>query len=279
MLCSPEPSGAAVAPAYAAGSLQAWALSYITAPTLHEKVHPAIPETWSIDARPLRLTSPSRPEPLIVKKKSRVPWGELATVLQRTRLFHTFLHHELQAAELMAWAMLAFADAPRAFQSGLLTILRDEVAHMNLYEEYLASHGVHFGQYPVRDWFWTRVPQAQSPAQFCAIMGMGFEAANLDHATRFAERLRFAGDAVGAALQERIAQEELSHVRFAVHWYSRLAGPVEFQAWAHHLPAPLSPGVMRGQPIQHALREQAGLPAEFVRALEAFQWSPDARGY
>ena len=38
------------------------------------------------------------------------------------------------------------------------------------------------------------MPSAATPAHFCAVVGMGVEGGNLDHAKRFAERLRAVGD-------------------------------------------------------------------------------------
>ena len=46
---------------------------------------------------------------------------------RRAELLHTFLHHELQAAELMCWAILAFPETPEAFRLGLLGVARDEI--------------------------------------------------------------------------------------------------------------------------------------------------------
>ena len=78
---------------------------------------------------------------------------------------------------------------------------------MQMYREYLADLGTQFGDHPVRDWFWERVPDASSAAHFVATMGMGFEGGNLDHALRFVGLLHAVGDQQGAALQETIYEE------------------------------------------------------------------------
>jgi uncharacterized ferritin-like protein (DUF455 family) len=108
-------------------------------------------------------------------------------------------------------------------------------------------------------------------------MGMGLEAANLEHAPSFAARFRQAGDEVGARIQERIAAEEVAHVGFATRWFARWTGGCDFETWARHLPPPLSPWVMHGQPIAHDARRRAGMPDAFVAALSAYVPEPKGR--
>jgi uncharacterized ferritin-like protein (DUF455 family) len=193
---------------------------------------------------------------------------------KRAQLLETFLHHEVQAAELMAWAILAFPDAPQAMRRGLLGILGDELRHVAMYGERIAAlGGAPWGSEPPNDWFWQRVPQVASAAAFTATLGIGFEGGNLDHAARFAERLRAAGDAEAAAIQERVGEEEIPHVRFALHWFRELTGgPIDFDAWRAHLPVPLTPTVARGQPLNTRDRARAGFDDAFLARLAA--WSP-----
>jgi hypothetical protein len=63
-------------------------------------------------------------------------------------------------------------------------------------------------------------------------------------------------------------------VRFAIHWFERFTGGVDFDVWAAHLPPPLSPLLMRGAPINREARLAAGFPAAFVDALERWQPGP-----
>jgi uncharacterized ferritin-like protein (DUF455 family) len=143
---------------------------------------------------------------------------------------------------------------------------------MRLYRGHLDALGAGYGDFPVRDWFWQRVPSCPTAAHFVATLGVGFEGANLDHAARFAARFRAVGDEAGAALQERVAREEVPHVRFAAAWFRRFAGELDFEAWRAHLPPPLSPILMRGAPLAVAARREAGLSAGFIDELA--RWSP-----
>jgi uncharacterized ferritin-like protein (DUF455 family) len=259
------------------GSVERWAWDYVGSQDLAEKLAPpAPPFAWEESPPIRRIASPGRPPELtVVTEGVRARRGGLRGERARARLVHAFMHHELQAAELMCWALLAFPSAPRAFREGLVRITLDEVRHMGLYAEHLESLGHGFGDFEVRDWFWERVPRVETPAAFVAVLGMGFEGGNLDHASRFAARFREVGDELGAEVQEIVGREEIGHVRFAMHWFRELTGASDFATWAAHLPEPLSPMLMRGDPIRGDLRRRAGMSEEFVEAMIA--WQP-ARG-
>jgi uncharacterized ferritin-like protein (DUF455 family) len=194
----------------------------------------------------------------------------------RARTLHAFFHHELQAAELMCWALLAFADAEPAFRRDLVRICTDEIRHMNLYRAHIEALGFRIGDFGVRDWFWKRVPSCPDKVSFVALMGMGLEGANLEHAPAFAARFRESGDEAGARVQERVGREELAHVRIATRWFERWTGGCDFSTWALHLPAPLTPLLLRGRPIARELRRKAGMSDAFIAELEAYV--PEPRG-
>lgn len=260
------------------GTVERWAWDYVLSTDLAVKLDPPeIPRRWESPPRPRRLAAPGRPKELsITKHAAKTPGPEaMRSPQKRAQLVHTFLHHELQATELFAWAVLAFADAPRPFRGGLLHIAKDEIRHMRMYRDYLATLGCAFGDYPVRDWFWERVPSARAPAELVAVLGVGFEGANLDHTARFAERFRAIGDEPGARLQETVGREEIAHVRFARRWLRRFTGTDDFEAWLSHLPPPLSPILMRGKPIDRARRLEAGLSEAFLDDLA--RWEGDRR--
>jgi uncharacterized ferritin-like protein (DUF455 family) len=260
-----------------AGTLQRWAFDYVSSSSLAHKIAPPeLPVTvlGPEDFPALRLVQPGRPPELHVSaQKIKAPrGGALRDPKKRAALLHTFWHHELQAAELMCWAVLAFPDTPAAFKRGLINICHDEIRHMQLYAAALQALGFQLGEFPVRDWFWQRVPSAASPAAFLATMGLGFEAGNLDHTQRFAELFRAFGDEAGARMQELVAKEEVPHVAFAAHWFRRFEGELSFARWQGELPAPLSPMVMRGDPLNRSARAVAGMDEQFLDALE--QWQP-----
>jgi uncharacterized ferritin-like protein (DUF455 family) len=255
------------------GSVEAWALDYLRSTRLsHKLAPPAPPEAFEPVPVSRRLAAPGRPPELrAARRGSRVP-RDLGHPSARAKLLHTFFHHELSAAELMLWALLAFADAERPFRAGLLRIALDEIRHMNAYREQIERLGFQLGDFAVRDWFWERVPTCATKLAFVSLMGMGLEAANLEHAPEFGARLRESGDHEAAAVQERIAREEIGHVRFGVFWFERWTEGQSFEAWCAALPAPLSPLLMRGKSFDRNARLEAGMHEEFVTALE--RWQP-----
>ena len=260
----------------ASGTVERWAWDYVVSTSLEHKLDPpAPPDAWEVRPPERRIPAPGRPALLRVVARAERKRG-LATPRGRAQVLHAFFHHELQAAELMAWALLAFADAPREFREGLVRIALDEVRHMHLYRAAIERQGFRIGDFAVRDWFWSRVPSCADPAAFVAVMGLGLESANLDHSAHFAAAFRAAGDEESARAQELIGLEEIAHVRFGVRWFSALTGGLDFESWRRALPAPLSPLLMRGTPIGREARARAGQPAAFLDELE--RWTPEPPG-
>ncbi len=300
----PVPAEAAAAPP--AETLEAWALRVLTAPTLEQKLAPgpvpralgAPPEDvggpglddargpgpddaggpWPDDAGgpgpdDARRLLPSRPAPLVrVERAPRTPRpGALVDPRARARLLHLFFHHELQAAELFAWALLAFPEAAPRFRRGLAAIAGEELRHARAYAARVEALGLTLGEVGARDWFWERLAGCASPLAFVSLMGLGLEGGNLDHGRLWARRLAQAGDAESAALVRAVARDEVRHVAFAARWFRRFTGGLCFERWRSELPAPLTPGLMRGAELDREARAAAGLGADFLAALESWE--------
>jgi uncharacterized ferritin-like protein (DUF455 family) len=265
-------------------TLEHWAYQYVTSCSLTHKLEPGpLPNAWALDAwevnAPSRnLSAPGRPDCLRVVKRQRRRFNaaSLAQPEMRARLLHVFFHHELQAAELMCWAFLRFADAEQEFRRGLLAICVDEIRHMKLYRERLLACGHDVSDFEVRDWFWERVPTCTTKLSFVSLMGLGLEAANLEHAPRFASWFRAVADEASARVQERVEREEVAHVAFAQRWFSTWQGELRFDTWSKALPAPLSPLLMKGNPLNRTARRKAGMPVAFLEELE--RWVPETHG-
>ncbi len=257
-------------------SVQAWCRAFLVADGLNDKLRPQRPpnatETtaWEPDAPAERWAKPSRPQELtVVERSQKTPGrGAMQHTNRRAELLHTLAHHELQAAELFAWAILAFPETPIEFRAGLLRLAQEELGHLALYIGHLEKLGHQFGEWPVRDWFWTRMHRCDTPLQFVAFVGLGLEGANLEHTARFADWFREAGDLAGAAILDRVEQDEVGHVSFARRWFETFqGGPLRFSDWSAQLPSPLTPAVFRGTPLNQSARLRAGLSPDFLTEL------------
>jgi uncharacterized ferritin-like protein (DUF455 family) len=254
-------------------SVREFALRVVTSADLDDKLRrpPAgLPDTDP--GPPLRLEAPGRPPGLgiVHVHRAKVPKIEgMADPAQRVRIVHAFCHHELQAVELCAWALLAFPDAPAGFRKGLLGVLFDEQTHTRLYMERLTAMGASLGDFPVSAYFWNKTPGITSPAHFVSAMSLTFENANLDHAPTFGEAARAAGDEQLAALLDRIYEDEVHHVRFGWTWLQRLKGGDEsmWDAWTSRLEHPLHAGRARGRAFRREGRRAAGLDDGFIERL------------
>lgn len=258
------------------GTIERWCRDLVLGEDLETKLHPPAPPdpsadaSWEPDPPVRRLASPGRPAALEVVERAPRPPRALDSADARARLLHTFAHHELQAAELFAWAALAFPATPRAFRAGLVRLCLEELAHLDAYRRRMTELGCAFGDFPVRDWFWDRVPTAQRPESFAALMGLGLEAANLEHTSRFAEAFRRAGDETSAQLLDRVEREEIAHVAFGRTWFERFTGaPLDYETWRDALPRPLSPSVLQGRPLNRRARLEAGMSEAFLELLTA----------
>jgi len=220
-----------------------------------------------------RADGPGRPQALrlVEGAKAEVPSYEgMPDPAQRRRILHGLANHELQAAELFAWALLAFPDAPPGFRRGLAHILQDEQRHTRMYIARLEDTGVCFGDLPVNFYFWKKTVHIHSPLDFICAMSLTFENANLDHTVDYEEAARRAGDPKTAAVIEQIHRDEIEHVRFGWTWLQRWKGEDEsaWDVWRSHLTWPLRPLRARGATFHRAGREAAGLDAEFIQRLE-----------
>jgi uncharacterized ferritin-like protein (DUF455 family) len=256
--------------------LREFATRVLSTPTLEAKLAPPPPGlTDDAPGEPLFWDRPARPPDLVVRtKRTRVPAPKLGTLRdprKRGRTLHFFANHELQAIELMAFALLAYPRAPRAFRGGVLATLRDEQRHLALYLARMEALGGRFGELPVSDNFWSKARDMATPLHYVAALSLTFEGGNLDRAPFYEEVFRAAGDEESAALMRTIHDDEVEHVRFGVTWLRRLKDPAtsDWDAFERHLVWPLRPSKARGAVVRRASRLAAGLDEDFVARLEA----------
>ncbi len=254
-----------------------FALAVLRSETLATKLAP--PRSTLTDEEPGTAEPeirPARPPELAIvpARETRVPGlGGMADPAQRPRIVHALANHELQAAELFAWALIAFPEAPPEFRRGLAGILPDEQRHTRMYVGRLETLGARFGDFAVSGYFWNKIAAIDSPLAFVCAMSLTFENANLDHTVDYADAARRAGDAKTAALIDRIHRDEVEHVRFGWHWLRILKREEQsmWEAFRANLAWPLRPVKARGRSFHRRGREAAGLAPDFIRRLEESQ--------
>lgn len=215
---------------------------------------------------------PGREDSIRIEDGGRVrvpPASGMIDPKQKGRLLHAFANHELQAAELFAWAYLKYSDAPRGFRQGLLRILDDEQRHTRMYVARLTALGGHFGQFPLTGYFWNKSVGLDTPAHFVCAMSLTFENANLDHTIDYAEAARGARDEKTAALIDRVHLDEIDHVKFGWTWLERLKKPDEsmWEAYERHLVWPLQATRGVGRQYHEVGRRAVGMSEAFLDQL------------
>ena len=258
--------------------LRDFAYRVVTARDLELKLRPAKDLRQALrddePGEPLRLDAPGRPENLPIRpgRQVKIPSLEgMGDPRQRARILHALANHELQAAELFAWALLAFPQAPSEFRRGLAEILDDEQRHTRMYIARVEACGSRFGDFPVTGYFWNKVPGITSPLHFVAAMSLTFENANLDHTVEHAAAARAAGDVKTAQVIESIGEDEVRHVRFGWQWLNHWKGADAdaWDTWNAHLEWPLRPIRAKGKEFQRQARLDAGLDPSFIDRLAA----------
>ncbi len=253
--------------------LRDFAHMVVTTTNLGTKLRPASsPLSDHHPGLPRRLGSPGRSPQLTIQpgRAVKVPSLEgMADPTQRARIIHALANHELQAAELFAWAILAFPEAHPEFRRGLASILDDEQRHTRMYLARLEAHGHALGDFPVSGYFWNKIGGLTSPMHFVSAMSLTFENANLDHTKDYAAAARRAGDLKTALVIERVERDEIEHVRFGYRWLEHWKDDAvpAWEAWRAHLEWPLRPSRARGKKFHPEGRRAAGLDEDFIARL------------
>ncbi|MEW5852876.1 MAG: DUF455 family protein [Myxococcota bacterium] len=239
---------------------------------MSDKLAPAPTDLSDDTAPPGPLPDePGRPPRLaMVRLPERLPrLTALVSTEARAECLHRFANHELQAIEMMAWAILRFRDAPAPLRRGLVALIGEEQEHLRLYLARLEAYGVALGDLPVSGNFWERTRDLQDPLAFLCAVGLTFESANLDFALLYRDAFTRAHAPDDAAVMQRVHQEEVGHVRFALTWLRRLKDPAESDLAAYRRATPFPLGLHRakGRNFVASSRRAAGLDEEFIDAI------------
>jgi uncharacterized ferritin-like protein (DUF455 family) len=194
---------------------------------------------------------------------------------QKAMALHSFANHELLAIEMMAAAILIYPhqnEEDVRFKKGIVTALKDEQKHLQLYIGRINELGYEFGDFPLNDFFWKQMPKLKTAPQYSALMALTFEAANLDFAQHYAQIFRDFGDTKTAEILEAVLEDEITHVAFGAHWLKRWRK--DRTLWEYYrecLPWPLTPARSRGIGFDPGIHSKAMGDEDFIRELVAYQ--------
>lgn len=187
---------------------------------------------------------------------------------------HSFANHELLAIEMMAAALLLYPhqnDEQIRFKKGILTSLKDEQKHLQLYIGRINELGYAFGDFPLNDFFWKQMVKLKTPENYLSVMALTFEAANLDFAQHYAGIFRSFGDEKTASIMDEVLEDEITHVAFGAHWMKRWRkDKTLWEYYLSSLPFPLTPARSKGMGFDLDLHNRAINDDSFIQALSQY---------
>lgn len=243
-----------------------------------------------------RAGAGSAPEPVEIQTPRREPGlemgpgsealprpGALSDPAARVRCIARFAHHELQAVELLAWALLRWPELPAQLTQGLLHVLADEQRHTRLYLARLDAHGAALGEHaPHSDYFWKHAPvmAAGGPPAFLAALGLTLEQANLDFSMLYRDAFREAGDEETARVLEVVHADEIGHVAVAARGLRRLMPDHadDLARYEEAVPFPLSAARAKGRRFEAEARRRAGLDESLIEHVRQARSSSERAG-
>jgi uncharacterized ferritin-like protein (DUF455 family) len=252
--------------------LREWAIRILSADSLDEKLLDPQSITDNSPGPPIIWKEPARPPHMGFHKhtrKNKLPrLHELHLPDKRAVCLHRFAGHELLAVEIMAYALLAFPEAPRPFRRGVANTLKEEQGHVRLYMQRMKEMGLSFGDLPLYRHFWSYVPYLTSPLRYISLMSLTFEMANLDFAPIYGSIFAKHGDTASSDLMQTILHDEIAHVSFGCRWLKKWKEKSEWETWLKSLPPLMTPARARGAEFFEDHRRQAGVSEEWIQNLK-----------
>ncbi|MBM4382337.1 MAG: DUF455 family protein [Deltaproteobacteria bacterium] len=271
---------------FSSPTLRASCLRLLLSGELEAKLAP-LEGAWQPGGAPVRCARPARGVSLRMGAGAApLPRPEqLGAAPARAAALARFAHHEIQAAELFAAALLRWPELPAPLARALAGVLADEQRHARVYLARLEGLGARFEDFaPHSDYFWKHEAAllGGEPAAFFAALGLTLEQANLDFAGIYRDAFLAAGDAESAAVCAQVHADEIRHVALAARALRELGvpGAGDTQRFERAVPFPFSAARAKGRRFDADARRDAGLDAKFiahVRHARSPQEAPRAR--
>ncbi|MGD2170108.1 MAG: DUF455 family protein [Chlamydiota bacterium] len=250
-----------------------WAHQILTSTKLEDKLFSPDKLTDTLAASPLIIKEPARSYEMRFQKRSTSeklpPFHEHHLEDKRAICLHRFAGHELLAVEIMAYALLAFPQAPKSFRKGIANTLKEEQSHVKIYLTRMQEMGLSLGDLPLYKHFWSHVKFFTDPLKYLSAMSLTFEMANLDFAPHYKSSFERYGDFASAKIFDTIIKDEIKHVSFGYSWLTKLKDKNQssWDAYTEHLNPLLSPKRSKGFIFQSNLRQKANIPNDWIEKV------------
>ena len=165
---------------------------------------------------------PARDPRYVVKDR----WRECVNLpadhpLHQVEFTHRQMNEEVNGLECSARCLSDFPDTPWELRMWLARQCADEARHARMFRRLLESLGGHVGQFPVLNFQYRIITNADSLLGRLTIQNRTFEAGGIDAVSWVAERARASGDTALADFFDSQLADEIVHVRFANEWIRR----------------------------------------------------------
>lgn len=227
-------------------------------------------------AAPLeKVQKPNRTQKIALSEKQvRFPRGHFHIPEKKAIALNSFANHELLAIEIMAKMLVEFphhTEEEKLFKKGIISALKDEQKHLQLYVSRLNEIGYELGDFPLNDYFWRQSMSINSRAEYLSVMSITFEGANLDFAALYRDLFLEVDDKKSADILETVLKDEISHVAFGMHWLGKWREEKSiWQYYLDNLPFPLTPARARGKTFNKVDRLKAKMDEGFLSELLGF---------
>ncbi|WP_374411185.1 ferritin-like domain-containing protein [Novosphingobium colocasiae] len=235
---------------------------------------------WRLGRLPLGFSAtmpdePGRPpRPELLSPGQMPKRGKAGSERGRIALWHALGHIEFVAIDLALDMAGRFGTAlppesAEEFVSDFLAVAADEAIHFALIDRHLRRLGSFYGALPAHAGLWSAARETSHDVLArLAVVPMVLEARGLDVTPGTLARVRGAGDQRGAAILQRILDDEIRHVRFGAKHFTVLVertGEDPAELWkslvARHFRGMLKP------PFNDSARLAAGLSRDFYAGV------------
>lgn len=153
----------------------------------------------------------------------KLPRRKLGSQAGHGAFVHAICHIEFTAINLALDAAVRFDGMPDEYYRDWIRVAKEEAEHFLLLQRHLNSIGYAYGDFTAHDGLWDMAERTSDDVlRRMALVPRVMEARGLDVTPDMIARLRSVNDCAGAAILERILDDEIRHVAVGSRWFAWL---------------------------------------------------------